>query len=119
MRPEVQAIDRVLNAEREGESQLDQERQSARERIDRAREEARRILRRARERIRRVHAHCATSLEARRKELEAEAENQFSDNPQAFIDPAQLQNAVRLLAERLTTADRPKDDPVPRSDTDG
>lgn len=103
MRPEAQAIDHVLTAERDGEARLEEERQAARGRIDEARREARRILRRAHERIRRVHARCAEALQARQELLEAEAADPAAQGHDALPDPEQIEHAVRELASHLTT----------------
>jgi cell division septum initiation protein DivIVA len=97
----VAAINRVLEAEREMADAAAAADREAEQILEAAREKRRRILEHARQRASRMHSHAAAELDKALAELEATGITEDDDGGGA---DAALAQAVRTLAERLTSA---------------
>ena len=98
----VDAINRVLESEREAASAIESNRKRCEAQLEAARAQRHAILERARERAVLVHALAAARVARAIAELESQATLQATDR-EAFRKLTD--EAVRALAARLTTDD--------------
>lgn len=98
----VDAINRVLEAEREAAAAIEANRKRCEARLEAARAQRHAILERARDRATRVHALAAAQIARAIAELESQASRQTTDR-ESFR--RLTDEAVRALAARLTTDD--------------
>lgn len=98
----VDAINRVLEAERGAANAIGENQKRCEARLEAARAQRHAILERARQRAALVHALAAARIERAIGELESEARGQGSDH-EAFS--RLTDQAVRALAARLTSDD--------------
>lgn len=98
----VDAINRVLEAEREAAHAIVDNRKRCEAQLDAARAQRHSILERARQRAALVHSLAAAQVARAIRELESQSIHQATDR-EAFCKLTD--EAVRALAERLTTDD--------------
>jgi vacuolar-type H+-ATPase subunit H len=96
-----QAMNTVLEAEREAERRIAECQAEARQIVESARQSARRIAERTDARISRVHAHCATTVGQQVETLLNREQSQQNTASPAH-EQAALEAAVERLADLLT-----------------
>jgi len=98
-----EAMDRVLQAERDAIEALAECEREAAVRVEQARQLRRAILERAQARVIALHARAAEALERRSSAILAEQQRSAAAASAALTDPGRARAALERLAARLTT----------------
>jgi len=101
----TQAMDRVLQAEREAIAAVGDCEREAAAALEAARLKRRGILERTQARIVALHARAAQAVEKRAAGILAEHRRTATDEVAQLADPARRSAALERLAARLTTAE--------------
>lgn len=98
-----QAMNQVLQAEREAQAAIARCQQEATHTVEQARQQARRIAERTDARLSHLHTHCALTLARQTEQLQQRGEAE-TEAVTPLQEDAVLAAAVARLAEALTSA---------------